>query len=327
MRRITRVLLSTVAILVVLVGVGYWSGCNDPIDVVAEGEKLHGLDLRAAMVPANGVRLHVVEAGPRDGPAVILLHGFPEFWWAWHEQMARLAQAGFRVIVPDQRGYNLSDKPRDVSAYDVPTLTADIIGLMGQLGLDRAYLAGHDWGGAIAWTLAIDHPERFLKLAMFNSPHPFAWRDAEASPAEEESVTWFRLFFQLPWVPEVSSRFGNWWLLARSVVGTARPGAFSERDVDLYKQAWAQPGAFGAMVNWYRAAFRHPYRVAGDGLVRMPVRLVWGMNDAFFAKRMLGLSARHCADATVVELPEATHWLLHEEPDRTSREMIDFFRS
>ena len=325
MRRLSRITTLTVTAGAALVGLGYWSGSDAPIDVVTEGQRSLGVELRSAMVPTNGVRLHVVEAGPIGGPPVVLLHGFPDFWWGFGPQMARLARAGFRVIVPDQRGYNLSDKPAGIEAYRVEELTTDILGLLRQLGFDRVHLGGHDWGGAIAWQLVIEHPERFLKLVMFNSPHPLAWRDARAAAPQEETINWFRTFFQMPWVPEISSRFGNWWMVGQNVFGTARPGAFSATDVAYYKQAWARPGAYGAMITWYRAAFRYPHPVEGDGLVRVPTRIVWGMKDPFFEKRLLGLSVKHCADASVVELPEATHWLLHEEPDLTSRQMIEFF--
>jgi pimeloyl-ACP methyl ester carboxylesterase len=326
MRRASRILLIALVLAAAAAGVGYWSGSNAPIDVVAEGRRILGTELRSSMVETNGVRLHVVEAGPADGPPVLLLHGFPEFWWGWSGQIARLSRAGFRVIAPDQRGYDLSDKPAGLESYRVEVLTADLIGLLDRLGIERTNLAGHDWGGAIAWRLVLAHPERVRKLAMFNAPHPLAWRDAQGETSDEKSITWFRTVFQLPWIPELMSRSGNWALVLKNMVGTARTGVFSDQDVAFYRQAWARPGAYRAMVNWYRASFRYPPEIEGDGTVRVPTRLVWGMRDAFFEKRMLGMSAAHCADVNVVELPDATHWLLHEEPDATSRAMVEFFR-
>ena len=220
MRRATRLGVAALLVFAALVAIGYWSGSNAPIDVVAEGRRILGVDLRSSMVPTNGIRLHVVEAGPADGPPVLLLHGFPDFWWGWNEQIARLSKAGFRVIAPDQRGYDLSDKPAEIEAYRVEELSADLIGLLDRLDLSQVYLAGHDWGGANAWRLVIAHPERVRKLVMFNAPHPKAWADAASDGSDEKSVNWFRTFFQLPWVPEVSSRFGNWAMVGGNCYGS-----------------------------------------------------------------------------------------------------------
>lgn len=329
MRRALRLAVFTgvvlAALVVAFVVAARISGRQVPIDVVAASAQRDGVALDSRLVATNGTRLHVVQAGPADGPPVVLLHGYPEFWWGWHEQIARLAKAGFRVIAPDQRGYNASDKPDGIEAYRIDELTADIIGLMDALGHRQAYLAGHDWGGAIAWYLAIEHPERFRKLAMFNSAHPLAWVDALQGPKEERTISWYRTFFQLPWLPELTARVGNWGLLAKNLRDTSRPGTFPEADLDYYRYAWDRDGAMGSMVNWYRAIYRYPHAVTGDGQVQIPVRIVWGMRDRFFESRMGRLSLQHCAHATLVEVPDAGHWLLHEEPELTSREMIEFF--
>lgn len=303
------------------------SGRQAPLDAVGIASRRHGLPFSARMVPTNGIRLHVVSAGPPDGPPVLLLHGYPEFWWGWHEQMARLARAGFRVFAPDQRGYNASDKPAGVEAYRVETLVADLHGLIDQLGYPRVYLAGHDWGGAIGWRLVLAHPERIARLVMFNAPHPLAWEDARRSTSDEHPIDWFRTFFQLPLLPELVGRAGNWGLLTNSLRDTSRPGTFPDADLDLYRYAWDRDDAMHAMINWYRAAFRHPSLVSGDGAVGLPTRIVWGMQDRFFERRMARLTLDHCADANLIELETAGHWLLHEEPERTSAVMIEFFRA
>jgi pimeloyl-ACP methyl ester carboxylesterase len=323
-----RLLLWAVPVAVLVAGAlaaAYWSGRQEPIDVVAETERRLGVDLESHMVPGSGILLHVVLAGPKDGPPVVLLHGFPEFWWAWNEQIAHLARAGFRVIAPDQRGYNGSDKPTAIEDYQVELLVADVIALILRLRYESVYLAGHDWGGAIAWHLVIAHPERVRRLVMFNSPHPLAWMDAQSREAEEETISWYRTFFQLPWLPELLARAGNWWLLEKNLRDTSRPGTFSGRDLAYYKYAWDRDGAMHSMINWYRAGFRYPPRVDGDGTVRVPTRIVWGMKDRYLESRLARLSAEHCADATLVEMPDAGHWLLHEEPQATSRQMIEFF--
>ncbi len=307
--------------------VSHFSGVQIPIDIVALTAARDGVPLESSMIEAHGIRLHVVQAGPVDGPPVVLLHGYPEFWWAWHAQIARLALAGFRVIAPDQRGYNGSDKPDGVSAYTRELLAQDLVDLIHHLGHQQVYLAGHDWGGAIAWKLVIEHPELFRKLVMFNAPHPFSFRDVEQSPeAKPKTINWYRYFFQLSMIPEMVGRLGNWGLLVDNLRQTSRPGTFPDADMDLYRYAWDRDDSMHAMVNWYRAAGSGP-DIAGDGQVKIPVRIVWGFGDRFFDSRLAKLSLNHCANATLVEVPNAGHWLLHEEPDLTSQQMIEFFQA
>jgi pimeloyl-ACP methyl ester carboxylesterase len=314
------------AVIAAFVLVAKLSGHQRPIDIEAATAKQHDLQLDSRMIETNGTRLHVVQAGPPDGPPVILLHGYPEFWWAWHEQIARLAHAGFRVITPDQRGYNGSDKPAGIEAYRMEMLTGDIIGLMDSLGIQQANLVGHDWGGAVAWWLAAEHPQRFRKLVMFNAPHPRAFADLQNEPQQEKTVNWYRTFFQLPWLPELVGRLGNWGLLAKNLRDSSRPGTFSDTDLDYYRYAWDRDDSMHAMVNWYRAGFRYPHDIPGDGTVAIPTRIVWGMRDRFFDSRLGGMSVRHCDDASLMEVPDAGHWILHEEPDLTSGAMIRFFQ-
>ncbi|HVM96782.1 MAG TPA: alpha/beta hydrolase [Candidatus Acidoferrales bacterium] len=306
--------------------VAYVSGRQTPIDIVALVKHRDGVVLESEMIPTNGIKLHVVQAGPKDGPPVVLLHGYPELWIAWRAQIERLAKAGFRVIAPDQRGYDASDKPPGISAYRVENMVGDILGLIQTLGYDRVDLAGHDWGGAIAWYLVIEHPEHFRRLVMFNAPHPLAWVDARKSEPQEKTINWFRLFFQIPVVPEVVGYANNWSLLTSNLRNTSRPGTFSDDDFDLYRWAWFRDGAAHSMINWYRAAFQYPHKIEGDGMVQVPTRIVWGMQDRFFENRMGRLSVPHCANAELIEVAEAGHWLLHEEPEMTSQKMIEFLK-
>lgn len=295
---------------------GYLSGNQPSIDVVAAGARRVGVPLQSEMVATNGIHLHVVTAGPRDGQPVILLHGMPEFWWGWNQQIAPLARAGFRVIVPDQRGYNLSDKPAAIEAYRMEHLAQDVVGLIENFGYDSVYLAAHDWGGIVAFQVAIRHPEKVRKLVIFNAPHPFALVESSQLPSDgERTITWYRALFQLPWIPELFTRFGNWAWLTTMLRGTSREGTFSDEELTFYKSVWARDGAIGSMINWYRAYpdFRFPLQLEalGDGTVRVPTRIVWGLRDAFMESRLARLSARHCTNASVTELPQTGHWLLH----------------
>jgi pimeloyl-ACP methyl ester carboxylesterase len=311
-----------------LAGLAFWgwrSGDQAPVDVVAEAQAALGIPLEAGYVESNGVRLYVVQAGPAQGPPVVLLHGFPEFWWTWHAQIAALAGAGFRVIAPDQRGFGLSEKPPRVEDYRMEERRADVVGLLDALGLERVFLAGHDFGAFVAWHLAIAEPERVRKLVVFNVAHPQVYRSPPPEQAGSQTIGWFRAFFQLPWLPELIARSGNWWLLERYLVRSSRPGTFAEPAMRYYKHAWSYQNAIHSMIDWYRASHRHPVDVSGAPPLRLPVRIVWGQRDVFNDPRLGAPSLAFCENAKLVRLENAGHWLLHEEPAETSRLLVEFF--
>jgi pimeloyl-ACP methyl ester carboxylesterase len=272
------------------------------------------------------VYLHAVAAGPNDGPLVVLLHGFPEFWYGWHKQIEPLASAGFRVIVPDQRGYNLSSKPIGVASYALPALVADVIGIADQLGQQRLFLAGHDWGAAVAWSTALLHPQRVAKLAVLNVPHPSVMRRFLSTHLSQMLRSWYIFFFQLPYLPEVFFSTSKLRIGTRVLLRSSRPGTFSPEDLTQYRVAWSQPGAVTAMINWYRALFRVRAKFP-DLTVRVPTRILWGERDAFLLLEMAHESLRYCTQAELFTFANATHWLQHEEPARVSELLIDFFRS
>jgi len=264
-------------------------------------------------VETNGVRLHTVQAGPENGPLVVLLHGFPECWYGWHRQLGPLAKAGYRVVVPDQRGYNLSDKPRGVGSYHIRELAADIVGLIDALGYDEAAVAGHDWGAAVAWWLALEYPKRLSRLCVVNVPHPTVFERTLRTSWSQRKNSWYVAWFQLPVLPESTARLGNYWLLARSLESTSRPDAFSRTDMDRYRLAWAQPGALTGMINWYRAIVRaRPQPVRQQ--VETPTLVLWGAGDEFLDREMADNSVEYCTDGELRVVQEATHWILHEEP-------------
>jgi pimeloyl-ACP methyl ester carboxylesterase len=274
----------------------------------------------------NGtVRLHAVASGPIDGPVVVLLHGFPEFWYGWHRQIEPLAAAGFRVIVPDQRGYNLSSKPSGVASYALSELVSDVIAIADQLGQQKIFLAGHDWGAAVAWSAALLHPQRIAKLAVVNVPHPSVMLKFLNTRLGQFRRSWYMFFFQLPWLPETLLSAFNYRIAARSLVRSSRSGTFSSEDLFRYRAAWSQPGALTSMINWYRALFRFRTRLA-NRTVHAPTRILWGERDAFLLAEMAQESLRYCDNAELFTFAAATHWLQHEEPARVARLLIDFFR-
>jgi pimeloyl-ACP methyl ester carboxylesterase len=274
----------------------------------------------------NGViELHAVAAGPPDGRVVVLLHGFPEFWYSWRKQIEPLATAGFRVIVPDQRGYNTSSKPSGAASYALSELTSDVLAIANQLNQERIFIAGHDWGAAVAWSVALLHPQRIAKLAILNVPHPSVMRRYLNTNRRQLRRSWYMFFFQLPWLPEAAFSAFDFGLGVRSLVRSSRPGTFFEEDLAQYRAAWSQPGALTGMINWYRAAFRHRSKFP-DTTVHVPTRILWGERDAFLLSEMAHDSLRYCDSAELYTFANATHWLQHEEPARVSELLIDFFR-
>ena len=275
----------------------------------------------------NGeVALQAVVAGPQHGPVVVLLHGFPEFCNGWRRQIEPLAAAGFRVIVPDQRGYNLSSKPSGVAAYALTELVSDVMAIADQLGREKIFLAGHDWGAVVAWGTALLHPQRLAKLAVLNVPHPSVMRKFLSTRPRQLLRSWYMFFFQLPWLPEALFSAFNFRIGSQALLRSSRPGTFSAEDLAQYRVAWSQPGALTGMINWYRALFRDRVKFS-DKIVRVPTRILWGERDAFLLAAMAHESLRYCTNAELFTFANATHWLQHEEAARVSELLIDFFRA
>lgn len=275
----------------------------------------------------GGVCLHAVAAGPKDGPLVILLHGFPEFWYSWRKQIGPLAEAGFRVVAPDQRGYNVSSKPAKVSDYAVGNLVADVVYIAGTLGRERFHLAGHDWGAAVAWATALLAPERLHKLAILNVPHPGVFIRTVRTNPRQMRRSWYMAFFQLPGIPERRFSANNFDVGAKALVASSRSNTFTLDDLNEYRKAWSNPGTVTAMINWYRAFFRTRLPLPENLKVHVPTRILWGERDMFLLREMAQESVFYCDSAELTYFPDATHWLQHEEPEAVSAALIAHFRS
>jgi epoxide hydrolase 4 len=272
------------------------------------------------------VRLHYVEYG--KGPLILLLHGFPECWYAWRYQLPALAQAGFRVVAPDLRGYNLSDKPRGVHAYRMECLIGDVKGLIQTLGEDRAVVVGHDWGGVIAWQLAISEPQMVKKLIILNAPHPQRYLEALKTPGQLLR-SWYVLFFQLPWLPELMIHsFGFAGLRQRLLNEPVHADAFDEVTVKVYQRALAQPGALTAALNYYRAGFRSLVRGLRPNIqpIEMPTLVIWGEQDRYLGADLLEGLEPWVKDLTVERFADASHWVQAEVPERVNERMLQFLR-
>lgn len=278
-----------------------------------------------ATIKTNGINLHVVQAGPEDGPLVILLHGFPEFWCGWRKQIDFLAGQGFRVWAPDQRGYNLSDKPRGIAAYNLNELSADVIGLIEAAGREKASLVGHDWGAAVAWWTACKYPDRLSKMGILNVPHHQVFQKTITTDTEQRLRSWYMMFFQIPWLPEAMISLLNTKAFARALQQTSRPGTFTEVDLAEYRKAWSQPGALTGMINWYRAVVQKPPK-APDPRVRVPTLVLWGKKDRFLKHEMAQASIELCEDGRLMYFDDVTHWIQHEEPERVNQLLGEFLR-
>ncbi|NHN41530.1 alpha/beta fold hydrolase [Halorubellus sp. JP-L1] len=321
-------------------------------------------DLEREHVVADDVRLHVVTAGPEDGDVVVLLHGFPEFWYSWREQIPALADAGYRVVVPDMRGYNESEKPRGVDQYRIDRLVADVAALVehyasddgespGDDGADadrdgdgadadrdgdgadadpetaRAHVVGHDWGGGVAWATAIRRPDVVDRLGVLNAPHPERFRELLRTPAQLKR-SWYMFYFQLPRLPEYGLTRKDAALL-EDVFADAMP----ERELRHYRQALLRPGAASAALNYYRSSVREgirdqlPFVSASipmpDGVVDAPTVVAWGERDEALVPANLDGLDRWVSDLRVERIPDAGHWVQLDAPERASDELLAHF--
>jgi pimeloyl-ACP methyl ester carboxylesterase len=288
-------------------------------------------------LPGDELTLHAEAAGTDSpgAPLVLLLHGFPEFWYGWRAQIGALAQSGFRVVALDQRGYNLSGKPRRVEDYRLGGLARDAAAVIEHFGRERALVVGHDWGAAVAWRLAIEHPQRVEKLAILNVPHPGALQRAIRERLWQQMLrSWYVYFFQIPGLPEWLLRAGGYAGLKNLLRASARPGTFSAEDLRRYQEAWAQPGALTAMLNWYRAAARFGLRKgreeATGGVasqrVTLPVLILWGEKDIALHPLLAQWSLDWCDQGRLVRFPNASHWVQHEEAERVNARLLEFFQ-
>jgi pimeloyl-ACP methyl ester carboxylesterase len=282
------------------------------------------MELEHSYIETNGIRLHVVQAGPKSGIPIVLLHGFPEFYYGWRKQIPALVEAGCRVILPDQRGYNLSDKPKGVRAYGVYTLVEDIVGLINALEYEKVNLVGHDWGAVVAWVLANKYPERLHKLVIMNVPHPAVMRRFLLRDFEQMRRSLYVYFFQLPWLPEAGFRAKDWRGAERALRNTSKPGSFTEQDIKKYKEAWSQPGAMTAMLNWYRAVIRYMPALPEDPRIKVPTLMMWGMQDFALSHRMARPSMDYVDEGNLILFPEATHWVHLDAADEVNHYLVDF---
>jgi pimeloyl-ACP methyl ester carboxylesterase len=285
---------------------------------------LRRVELAHRYADLGDVRLHYVEAG--EGPLVLLLHGFPQFWYQWRHQIPALVEAGFRVVAPDMRGYNLSDKPPGVRAYRVELLARDVERLILVCGERTASVVGHDWGAIVAWVAAMHHPGRVERLVILNVPHPARFLDGLLSPGQLLRSSYI-FFFQIPRLPEEVICAGDFALLRSALRrDPVRPGTFAAEDIERYLRALARPGALTATLNYYRALLRNPGETrALLKRIEAPVLVIWGERDRFLSRRLAEPPRLWVPNLLRVErLQDASHWVAEDRPLEVNTLLLDF---
>ena len=283
-----------------------------------------------AYAELNGVRLHYVTQG--RGPLIVFVHGFPEFWYAWRNQLHEFGR-DHQAVAPDMRGYNLSAKPADVAQYRVAHMVEDLRALADHLGRERFVLVGHDWGGVVAWAFAIAHSERLTKLVIVNAPHPAVFeREIRRNPAQQ-SASRYMLVFRSPEAEGILAANDH----ARLVEMFERElgPRFTTADRAAYREAWSQPGALTGGLNYYRAAGVGP--PSGEGaparsfgadpsrlIVRVPTLVIWGERDRALLTGNLDGLEKFVPDLTIQRVPEGSHWVIHEAPELVNGYIRDF---
>lgn len=277
---------------------------------------------------STGVTLDAVASGPKDGPLLVLLHGFPETWRSWKHQIPYFARLGYRVIAPNQRGYAGSSKPAAIRDYTLDQLAEDIVALIKSQGRRTARVAGHDWGAAVTWWLATFYPDAIEKAAVLNVPHPKVMAKRLPRDLGQLARSWYVLFFQLPRIPEALLSARGFALLKRTLRGSSRRGTFSAQDLQAYHDAWSIPGALTSMIHYYRGARKLPRRRLREaGRIRVPLIVLWGARDAFLKPELARASLQYCDNGKLEYREEATHWLQHEEPEWVNDQLARFFKA
>jgi pimeloyl-ACP methyl ester carboxylesterase len=287
--------------------------------------EIPGVPLRHVRIDTNGLRLHVAIAG--EGPAVLLLHGFPEHWWSWRRQMPALARAGFSAWAVDLRGYHLSDRPLERDAYRLAALVGDIAGVVRATGQARCDVVGHDWGGIIAWAFAVEHPELLRRLVVLNAPHRALFAREVHRPRQMLRSAYVP-FFAIPAISEAVLSARDFALVRAIFTRTAaRAGAYSAADIDTFVDALRPPGALTAALNYYRANLRRSvFRGSAARTIAADTLVLWGERDPALDRRLLDGLEQVVPRLRVLRFPHASHWVHADEPERVNDALVSFLR-
>jgi len=285
------------------------------------------LGFRSTFVPINGLQLHCVEQG--SGPLVLLLHGWPEFWYSWRHALKGLS-GQYLVVAPDMRGFNLSDRPEGIAPYALKELVRDVLGILDHYKAEKVHLVGHDWGGIVAWQTAILHPDRLHDLVILNCPHPDAFRQALKKDWSQRRKSWYMGLFIVPVLPDLLIRAFLPYFFRMVLANWAyRKDAFTPEDLARYTEAYRLRGAVTASLNYYRALFKiGPPKTDRFRLpIPVPILVLWGMDDKALGHAMTrGMERYAGAGYQQVDVEHCSHWIQHEIPDQVNEALLSFWK-
>ncbi len=285
---------------------------------------------------APGIKLHYARCGAKDAPLLLLVHGFPEFWFAWAHVMPAFAER-WQVVAPDLRGFNRSSCPADAAQYRADALIGDLVSLIEQLGGGKACVVAHDWGGALAWGLASQRPDLIDKLVILNAPHPIPFARALLEDPEQRQASQYMNWLRRPGSEERLSA-DDFARLDGFFVAESKGAWFDSATRARYHEAWSQPGALTGGVNYYRASPMHPPTDTEPGVsrlnlderhfrVRVPTLVIWGEADSALRPVLLEGLERLVDDLRIERFPQASHWLVHEYPEQVCASIQRFLQA
>lgn len=280
-------------------------------------------------LPRQGIRLHYVASGDVKKPVMLLLHGFPEFWYSWRHQIKHFNNK-YRVIAVDLTGYGGSSKPQAVERYTVQQLVEDIREFIETLEIGPCVVVAHDWGGAITWALTSLYPELVSKAAILNCPHPAAMVKYAQSSWKQLMKSWYMFFVNLPYFPEWFFSTGDLQMLKNTFQGRqmgANPGAVTTEDLEAYKYTFNKPSDFTGPMNYIRATIQGMnFNEEFPRIQKTPILLVWGTRDAALSREMAPLSASYAVNFRLEYIEGASHWVQQDEPDKVNQFIEQFLQ-
>lgn len=272
-------------------------------------------------ITTNGVKLHYVTQG--NGALMLMLHGFPEFWYSWRHQISEFA-LDHQVVALDLRGYNDSDKPKEQSAYVMDEFIKDIEGVITGLGYDKCVLVGHDWGGAIAWHFAYSRPQMVEKLIVLNMPHPAKMAEGLRTPGQLLR-SWYMFFFQLPEIPEALIQASDYQLIETAFTAElVNKNAVTKTDIEAYKNAVSKRGALTAMLNYYRNIPRQRMLSTDWSILEVPTLMIWGESDVALGKELTYNTQAYVRNLQIKYIANAGHLVQQEQPQLVNQYIREF---
>ncbi|MGA2503916.1 MAG: alpha/beta hydrolase [Anaerolineales bacterium] len=257
---------------------------------------------------------------------IILLPGFPEFWYSWRHQILVFVESGFRVIATDHSGYNLSDCPHGTRPYRLDYLGRDILSLIDPWGYEKVGLVGHDWGAGVAWWIAVNFPGRINHLAILNVTHLSVMMETLRKSPRQMLKSWYILFFQIPALADWLLRLNNFFLVAKMLRSSGKSTTFTDEDIHEYHKAWTNSGGLTGTINWYRSLVRQRLPETTEIHIHVPKLILWGKLDVALTQDMAQKSINLCDNGQLKIFDDATHWVQHDSAPAVNRELVEFFK-